>query len=73
MKTVKQVKAQSRSTPLLISRGGDGQPKHDEIARLAHSIWRAEGCPVGRDLDHWLQAESELRQPQPRSRSGPRA
>lgn len=73
MKKVKKVKSHSRSAPLLLSSGGDGQPVHEEIARLAHSIWRAEGCPTGRDREHWLQAEAELRQPQPRSRSGPRA
>lgn len=61
VKKVKKVKSQSRSAPLLLSRGGDGQPTHEEIARLAHSIWRAEGCPVGRDLEHWLQAEIQLR------------
>jgi Protein of unknown function (DUF2934) len=32
----------------------------DEIAKRAYEIWQAEGCPQGRDVDHWLQAEAEL-------------
>jgi hypothetical protein len=31
-----------------------------EIRELAYSIWGQEGCPHGRDLDHWLQAEREV-------------
>jgi DUF2934 family protein len=31
-----------------------------EIAERAYRIWEGEGRPVGRDLDHWLRAESEL-------------
>ncbi len=37
------------------------QLKHDEIARRAYQIWQAAGCPSGRDREHWLQAEAELR------------
>ena len=36
-------------------------PTHDEIAAHAYEIYLREGCVVGRDLDHWLQAEAELR------------
>jgi hypothetical protein len=36
-------------------------PTHDEIAAQAYQIYLREGCPEGRDLDHWLQAEIELR------------
>jgi hypothetical protein len=35
-------------------------PTADEIAARAHQIWRAEGEPAGRDVEHWLQAEREL-------------
>lgn len=31
-----------------------------EIAMRAYQIWASEGCPEGRDLDHWLRAETEL-------------
>jgi Protein of unknown function (DUF2934) len=31
-----------------------------EIVRLrAYQIWEHSGRPIGRDLDHWLQAELE--------------
>ena len=36
-------------------------PTHDEIAAHAYEIYLREGCVAGRDLDHWLQAEAELR------------
>jgi len=31
-----------------------------EIARRAYTIWEIEGRPTGRELDHWLRAESEV-------------
>ena len=38
---------------MMVNRGRD-------IAVRAYHIWESEGCPDGRDLDHWVQAESEL-------------
>ena len=32
----------------------------DEIAVCTYFIWEQEGKPVGRALDHWLQAELQL-------------
>ena len=32
----------------------------DETAVCAYFIWEQEGKPVGRALDHWLQAELQL-------------
>ena len=32
----------------------------DEIKVCAYFIWEQEGIPVGRALDHWLQAELQL-------------
>jgi hypothetical protein len=37
-------------------------PTHDEIAAQAYQIYLREGCAEGRDLDHWLRAEMELRE-----------
>ena len=37
-------------------------PSHDEIAARARVIWERNGRPDGRDEQHWLQAEKELRQ-----------
>ena len=36
-------------------------PAPEEIAARAYALWQESGCPAGRDLDHWLQAERELR------------
>jgi hypothetical protein len=32
----------------------------EQIAQRAYKIWQERGEPMGQDLDHWLQAESEL-------------
>ena len=31
------------------------------IQERSYSIWESEGRPHGRDLEHWAQAETELR------------
>jgi hypothetical protein len=36
------------------------QPTSEQIARAAYLMWEQEGRPHGRDLQHWLQAESQL-------------
>jgi hypothetical protein len=43
-----------------------GEPTREEIAAVARSIWEHEGRPEGRAVEHWLQAEIQLRhQPKP--------
>ncbi len=32
----------------------------DLIAKRAYEIWEAEGCPHGREQEHWLRAEQEF-------------
>ncbi len=54
--------ARHGSDPLPFFHGANGKPHHDEIARYAYSLWEQEGRPQRRALDHWLQAESQLRQ-----------
>jgi hypothetical protein len=34
---------------------------HEQITQRAREIWEREGRPEGRDKEHWLQAEAELR------------
>ena len=36
------------------------KPSHDEVAGKAYEIYRKEGCPQGRDVQHWLEAEIEV-------------
>ncbi|PTX97814.1 DUF2934 domain-containing protein [Opitutus sp. ER46] len=35
-------------------------PTHEQIAALAHELWRERGCPEGSDIDIWLEAERQL-------------
>ena len=37
-------------------------PEDDEIARVAHAIWEAEGRPDGRDQEHWMRASRVVEQ-----------
>jgi hypothetical protein len=41
------------TTPLTLS--------HDVIAMRAYELYLGDGAPQGRELEHWLRAESELR------------
>jgi hypothetical protein len=41
---------------------------HERVRRRAYELWESEGCPAGREYDHWLQAERELTVP-PRQRA----
>jgi Protein of unknown function (DUF2934) len=38
------------------------EPTGGVIALRAYEIWKTNGCPEGHDLEHWLQAEAELRE-----------
>ena len=55
-------KTKRNSPPKRIATPPRREPTHDEIALCAMSIWEAEGRPQGRELEHWLLAESRLRQ-----------
>lgn len=37
------------------------EPSASDIANRARTLWEQSGCPEGRDLHFWLEAESELR------------
>lgn len=52
--------AQQKPTPRPSSSLGD-PPTDESIASLAYLFWEKEGRPAGRDVDHWLQAEVQLR------------
>jgi hypothetical protein len=38
-------------------------PPHEEIARTAFQLWQDDGCPHGRDQEHWYRAVDMLRRP----------
>ena len=35
-------------------------PSREDVARRAEEIWKAEGCPSGRDTEFWFEAERQL-------------
>jgi hypothetical protein len=41
--------------------GAASSVNHDDIANRAYELFLSNGARHGRDLEHWLQAESELR------------
>lgn len=43
------------------SQPATSQPTQEQITELAHSLWLEEGKPEGRELQHWLEAERQLR------------
>jgi hypothetical protein len=32
----------------------------ERIRDLAYRLWEQDGCPAGRELEHWLEAERRL-------------
>ncbi len=37
-----------------------GEISEQAIRERAYHIWQREGCPHGRDFEHWVQAQVEL-------------
>lgn len=44
-----------------------------QIAKRAYAIWERDGCPSGRQIEHWLQAELEIARTEPAMRNRTRA
>lgn len=55
------MKTKNNSSPLLLENGSHSHPAPEHIAVRAHAIWEQQGRPPGLDLEHWRQAEAELR------------
>jgi hypothetical protein len=51
--------AQTHGEPL--NEHGIAMFGHDDIARLAHELWQARGCPQGSPQEDWFRAAHELR------------
>jgi hypothetical protein len=47
-----------------MNKPGSLELAHERIARLAYQLWEKAGRCGGHELEHWLQAENQLR-PQP--------
>jgi hypothetical protein len=52
--------APSVSAPDSNQTGIDFVPSPDEVARKAYFTYVNEGSPLGRDVQHWLNAEAQL-------------
>jgi|ERR1051325_4496786 hypothetical protein len=39
-----------------------GAPSREQVAKRAYQIWLSRGCEHGHDLEHWIEAERQLRQ-----------
>ena len=50
-----------KATPVRPSAVTPAPLTQEQIAALAHELWRERGCPAGSDLDIWLEAERQLR------------
>jgi hypothetical protein len=56
--------------------GGGAEPRfamtitYEDIAKRAFEIWQKEGEVEGREQDHWLQAEAELRKEHLKAQKG---
>ena len=44
-----------------IERRGAEQLMRDAVALAAYYLWQQEGCPHGRDQEHWQRAKEYLR------------
>jgi hypothetical protein len=53
---VPQVSRPAKPMPSLISKPG----MREEVRMSAYRLWLAAGCPSGRELDFWLQAERDF-------------
>ena len=54
------MKTKKTSAARLLTNGSSCPPNCEEIASRAYLLWEQQGCPAGRDLDHWLQVEAQL-------------
>lgn len=54
--------ASAKKAPAVVVEMEMVAPGHGEIALRAFELFLADGARHGRDLQHWLQAESELLQ-----------
>ena len=45
------------------------EPTPEQIAEAAYFIWQERGRPIGRDQEHWQEAEMRLRKPAARRKT----
>jgi hypothetical protein len=60
-KTTQTRTRKSPATPATSTAPSFSSLTHTDIANRAYQLFLANGAAHGRDLEHWFQAESELR------------
>ncbi|MBL7816779.1 MAG: DUF2934 domain-containing protein [Saprospiraceae bacterium] len=38
----------------------DDRPTENAIRKQANKLWKHDGCPEGKEMDYWMQAETYL-------------
>jgi hypothetical protein len=59
-KAMARTRAPSRKK--LASNGKNAPLSLEEVTKLAYFIYMEEGCPQGREKEHWLEAERRLQE-----------
>jgi hypothetical protein len=55
-----QVQLQRHEADTAVAEESGAHVTHEQIQDKAREIWHARGCPVGQDLEIWLEAEKAL-------------
>jgi len=58
--TVERLKAWTEDLKQKLRQRREARLIKQKITIRAREIWEQNGCPSGRDLEFWLQAESEI-------------
>jgi hypothetical protein len=56
----KASKSANAPSAMTVSGSATPAPSEELVATRAYQLWLAEGCPDGRALEHWVQAQHEL-------------
>ncbi|MDO8546210.1 MAG: DUF2934 domain-containing protein [Nitrospirales bacterium] len=54
-----------KTQPVSTKPGSPPADLHRWIAKRAYELFEENGCVDGNDMDHWLEAEREVREHQP--------
>ena len=63
--TVERLKAWIEDLKQKLRQRLEARRTKQAISARARKIWEQNGCPSGRDLDFWLQAEAEISERHP--------
>ena len=58
---VSSPKTEKEKNKIAFSPGHRFGISREQIARRAYELWLERGCPAGRDLEIWLEAERQLK------------